>query len=472
MPARTVLENVFLGRWANTAGFARRRDDRRRFTDLLAITGFDLDPSERVDRLSIGAQQQVEILRALGRGARVIAMDEPTAVLAEHEKRNLLDLIRRLAADGTTILLVSHFLDEVLAVSDRITVLRDGAHVVTDDADRLTSAELVRHMVGRQIDVLYPTPRPVPDDAPVRLRATGVSRRRHPGRRPAGPCRGDPRHRRPGRQRTQRDAAATVRRRPRHLGRDRGGWHAARSDDPARAMRAGVALVPESRKEQGLVLGRSVRENIALASLSRRTIGPLVRRGNENSAVAKISKAVDIRAAQPGRPDPNAVRRQPTEGAVREVVVARAAGPADRRTDPRRRHRGQVSHPPTRRRPRRRGSGGGHRLLGDRGAAGALAPRAGAPAADAWSAEFDRGTPRETVIAAAFGDRNRTPADPATMPPDRPPASPSAPPDGTVSIPERRPGREYHYAYPGPGGRGYGVAPRSDAARGCATTAS
>ncbi|MBC6463427.1 ATP-binding cassette domain-containing protein, partial [Actinomadura sp. HBU206391] len=134
VPALTVLENVFLGRWSERLGFRRAREDRERFDRLLEFTGFDVDPDRRVDLLPIGTQQQVEILRSLARDAQVLAMDEPTAVLTEHEKENLLGLIRRLAAGGTSVILVSHFLDEVLKVAERVTVLRDGQLVITEDA--------------------------------------------------------------------------------------------------------------------------------------------------------------------------------------------------------------------------------------------------------------------------------------------------------------------------------------------------
>jgi ABC-type sugar transport system ATPase subunit len=298
VPALSVLENVFLARWSHRAGIRRARVDRRHFDELIEMTGFAVDPRERVDRLPIGTQQQVEILRSLARGARVLAMDEPTAVLTEHEKDNLLALIRRLAAGGTTVLLVSHFLDEVLHVADRVTVLRDGALVLTDDARHQTSNSLVRHMVGRELDVLYPEPAPVPEDAPVRLSARGLRRglvhdvdldvR-------AGEILGVAGLVGSGRSETLRlvfgadhatEGVVTV-----------DGAQLSRLS-PRRSMAAGIALVPESRKEQGLAMMRSVRENVALASLGARRIGPFVRHSAERTAVERVSAAVDIRGAR------------------------------------------------------------------------------------------------------------------------------------------------------------------------------
>ena len=301
VPALTVLENVFLARWSQRAGFRKARVDRNRFDELVQLTGFDVDPRARVDTLPIGTQQQVEILRSLARGARVLALDEPTAVLAEHEKENLLELIRTLAARGTTVLLVSHFLDEVLSVADRVTVLRDGGLVLTADAAGLTPGELVRHMVGREIDVLYPEPAPIPDDAPVRLTARGLSRGMVRGvdlQVRAGEILGIAGLVGSGRTETLRML----------FGADRPTAGVVELDGsalrptPRSGMAAGIAMVPESRKEQGLVMTSSVRDNVALASLGGRRWGPFVRRPAERAAVAKASESVDIRAADPGAP--------------------------------------------------------------------------------------------------------------------------------------------------------------------------
>nr|WP_221382579.1 sugar ABC transporter ATP-binding protein [Actinoplanes polyasparticus] len=299
VPALSVLDNVFLARWSHRGGLVSARSDRRRLAGLLEITGFSVNPDERVDRLPIGVQQQVEILRSLARGARVIAMDEPTAVLAEHEKENLLALIRKLAAGGTTIILVSHFLEEVLSVADRITVLRDGALIRTVTASETSPRELVGHMVGREIDVLYPDPQPVPDGSPVVLAARGLRRRLVNGvdlEVRSGEILGIAGLVGSGRTETLRLL----------FGADRPVEGVVEVDGvrlaqhtPRAAMAAGVAMVPESRKEQGLVMQRSIAENVALSSLSGRRSGPFVKRPAEKTAVGEISKSVDIRAADP-----------------------------------------------------------------------------------------------------------------------------------------------------------------------------
>jgi ribose transport system ATP-binding protein len=299
VPARTVRENVFLARWSHRLGVVRRGENRRRFDRLLADTGFDIDPDARVDRLPIGVQQQVEVLRALARDTRVLAMDEPTAVLSERETENLLALIRRLAAAGTTVVLVSHFLDQVLRVANRVIVLRDGELVLTDTPAAHTPGTLVRHMVGRELDVPRPEPAPVPADAPVRLAARGLR---------LGPVAGVDLSVRAGEIVGLAGLVGSGRTETLRLlfGADRPAGGVIEIDGvshsrltPRQAMAAGMALVPESRKEQGLVMIRSVRENVALATLAARRYGPFFRRRAERDAVAGVSRAVDIRAAAP-----------------------------------------------------------------------------------------------------------------------------------------------------------------------------
>jgi len=300
VPGRSVLENVMLGRWAQRGGFATPGADLDVFHELLERTGFDLDPDTPVGDLPIGRQQQVEILKALARGARVLCMDEPTAVLNEAEKEQLLRVVRDIAAAGTTIVIVSHFLDEVLALANRVTVLRDGHLIETADAAAHTPATLVSLMVGREVDPLDEDPRPVADDAETVLRIAGL------------------------RTAVVRDIDLEVRR-GEIVGiaglvgsgrsdllltvfgsdRRRGGsveilGRELPSGSIAAAIRAGVALVPESRKDQGLVLGRSVGENIALATLAHRSVLGWVQRRRERAAVAAIADEVDLRGGRGG----------------------------------------------------------------------------------------------------------------------------------------------------------------------------
>ncbi|MDQ0028531.1 sugar ABC transporter ATP-binding protein [Arthrobacter bambusae] len=305
IPGLSVLENVFLGRWSNTGSLLRSRKDAAHFARLLEETGFTLDPRAIVGTLPIGQAQQVEILKALARGAKVLCMDEPTAVLNEAEKAQLLQVIRKLASSGTTVILVSHYLEEVLGLVDRVTVLRDGRHIVTEDAAGHTPESLVGLMVGREVDFVIPEIPPVPAGAKTVFEAVGLTSTK------------------------VKDVSFTVRQgeilglaglvgsgRSEALlaafGADRiTAGHVEingrriRGNSIREAIKAGIGLVPESRKEQGLVMSRPASENIALPTLSDRSLGGLVRVGREKTAVAGITRSVDLRGARKGAPIAN-----------------------------------------------------------------------------------------------------------------------------------------------------------------------
>ncbi|WP_405146306.1 sugar ABC transporter ATP-binding protein [Sphaerisporangium sp. NBC_01403] len=303
VPAMTVLDNVHLGRWRNRLGWRTGREDGRTLARLIERTGFDLNPSALVRDLPLAAQQQVEILRALASGASVIGMDEPTALLTQTETDRLMAVIRQLAADGTAVVLISHFLEEVLSVCDDVTVLRDGRHVVTGPAAAQTPGSLVRHMVGRPLELFYPEPAPVKDAAPVVLSVRDLRRgtavRGVSMEIRAGEIVGVAGLVGSGRSETLRAIFGAD---PRDGGAVEVDGDAVPPGSPSRAMRAGLAMVPESRKEQGLVLDRSVRENIALASLSSRQLAGFVRGGSERPAAGSMLRDLDVRGSDLGGP--------------------------------------------------------------------------------------------------------------------------------------------------------------------------
>ncbi|WUI02232.1 sugar ABC transporter ATP-binding protein [Spirillospora sp. NBC_00431] len=305
VPGLSVADNVFLG-----APSRRRRalrdpaGDRRRFAALLDRTGFALDPSARAGDLPLVHRQQIEILRALARGARLIALDEPTALLPGPAAARLLSLTRELAGrDGIAIVLISHRLEEVLASCDAVTVLRDGRHVTTAPAADLTADDLLRAMVGRPVDTLYPEPGPVPDGAPVVLSARRLAR--------GDAVRGVDLDVRAGEIVGLAGLVGSGRTQTLRLvfGADRpdGGevtiaGRRVTGGAPSHAMALGAGLVPESRAEQGLVLVRPATENLALASLPERRRFGFVRRRAERRAVGEAADTLGIRGAGLGRP--------------------------------------------------------------------------------------------------------------------------------------------------------------------------
>ncbi len=181
IPVFTVTENIILGS-EPTSGLGRiqMREASARVADLCRQYGFALDPAAKVEDLSVGEQQRVEILKVLYRGAELLILDEPTAVLVPQEVEDLFSNLRQLVAQGKTIIFISHKLDEVLSISDRITVLRRGRVIGTVGAAQTTKAALAEMMVGRPVllDLEHPpvTPGEVRLDA-RRLRVPGTGRR-------------------------------------------------------------------------------------------------------------------------------------------------------------------------------------------------------------------------------------------------------------------------------------------------------
>ena len=174
VPQLSVAENVFLGVEPRKAGVIRKLTLRREYDRLAETAGFELDGGANAGQLGTAEQQKVEILRALSRDAQLIVMDEPSAALGAQETHQLHEIITRLAASGKTILLISHFLGEVLSLADTVTVLRDGKLIKTAATSAETEASLIEAMLGRPLTSTFPPRQPPPQDAPVLLTVRGL----------------------------------------------------------------------------------------------------------------------------------------------------------------------------------------------------------------------------------------------------------------------------------------------------------
>ncbi len=152
VPSLTIAENVFLGMEETRHGLIDRRAQSEKVRALSRQAGLQVDPDRPVRELSVGIEQRVEILKVLARGARIVILDEPTAVLTPQESRDLFRTMRGFTERGMTVILISHHLDEVLEVADRVTVLRDGTVIGTAPTAEMTEARLAQMMVGRPVD--------------------------------------------------------------------------------------------------------------------------------------------------------------------------------------------------------------------------------------------------------------------------------------------------------------------------------
>ncbi|HWH24655.1 MAG TPA: sugar ABC transporter ATP-binding protein [Candidatus Limnocylindria bacterium] len=296
VPSLTAAENVLLGVEPCRLGFVRRRTMAQRYRELAASVGFEVPADRPVGSLSIAQQQEVEILRALSRNARLVVMDEPSARLSAAETDKLHRLIRALAEGGRSVLLISHFLNEVLAVADTVSVLRDGRAVHEAPTATQTEASLVEKMLGRKLGAQFPARRPAPPSAPVVLRAADLSGPGFDGVSlavRAGEIVGLAGLVGAGRTEVGRAIVGAA---PVHAGTLEIDGAERRFKTPRDGRRRGVLMIPESRREQGLFHLRSARENVSVASLEQLSRLGFVESRRERTVTDDVIERVDVRA--------------------------------------------------------------------------------------------------------------------------------------------------------------------------------
>jgi len=305
VPDLRVIDNLVLGREPRRHGLLDLSGCAAELTALGERYRLAVDPGARIDTLSVGEQQRVEILQVLWQGADLLILDEPTAVLTPGEVRALLATLRRLAAGGATVVIITHKLDEVLAVADRVTVMRAGRVVADRDAAGLDAEELARAMVGRPVAAVARAPA-VAGEAILEVDDLWVtSQRGHPAVQAvslavrAGEVVGIAGVE--GNGQTELIEAIAGLRRPAR-GRIRlGGADVTRAGVRARAA-AGLAHVPEDRLGRGLVPAMSVAENAMLGR--QRELAD--RWGFDSARLAaharRLIEAADVRPAAPAAP--------------------------------------------------------------------------------------------------------------------------------------------------------------------------
>ena len=295
VPHLSVAENIFLGREPSRAfGFIDRRGLNRRVAEVLGGLGLNLDPRRPVKGLRVAEQQMVEVAKALSLDARVLIMDEPTAALTEHEIKELFAAIRGLKEKGVSVVYISHRMEELFEIGDRVTVLRDGRSAGTFDVRETDKFELIRLMVNRDLTELFPKEHAARGREVLRVEGLttrgglkDVSFALHQGEvlGVAGLL---------GAGRTELARAI--------FGLDKleGGTvsirgEAKRIGSPRAAINAGLGFLTEDRKAQGLVLPLSVKDNLCLPSVDKFTTLGFVDAKRERQAARRYVEELRIR---------------------------------------------------------------------------------------------------------------------------------------------------------------------------------
>ncbi len=301
----TIAENIFLGHELARGGFTRRSEAAQKTREILQRLGHgQLSPHTEVGELSAANKQIVSMARALSHDIKLIIMDEPSAVLDTEEVRNLFHVVRELTAAGIAVVYITHRLEEIRQIGDRITVLKDGRTMATGlpVADTPT-AELIRLMTGREVANVFPPATPIAADAPVVLDVQGLGL--------AGVFEGVSFQVRAGEivglaglvgsgrseivetvYGARRATAGTV----------RVGDQVIRRGSVSAAVAAGMGLSPEERKSQGLVLDEPIYMNVTLSSMGRFARAGFLNQRRERSVASEQIDALELRPADPDRP--------------------------------------------------------------------------------------------------------------------------------------------------------------------------
>jgi L-arabinose transport system ATP-binding protein len=318
VPEMSVAENIFLGHLPQRGGIVKRAELAAAARRQLELVGETIDPATKLGRLSLAQRQMVEIAKALTRGARIIAFDEPTSSLSDREVRRLFAIIRDLRSRGCAILYVSHRMEEIFELCDRITILRDGRHVETAALTSLTRDTVVQRMVGRELANIYSyTPRPARGPG---LTVDGL----------AGPGLGEPCSFQAaageilgffglvgaGRTELLRLLFGITQK---TAGRVMVHNVEVQVRSPRDAIAAGIVLCPEDRKKEGIVPVRSVLENVNLSARRRRaTAGVLIDETWESSNARQRIEQLRVRT-----PSPQQLIRNLSGGNQQKVILGR-----------------------------------------------------------------------------------------------------------------------------------------------------
>ncbi|HET9696077.1 MAG TPA: sugar ABC transporter ATP-binding protein [Terriglobales bacterium] len=325
IPELSIAENIFLGRLPSRGAMVRWNDLHLRASALLKELEFSAPAETRADALGIGQQQLVEIAKALSHEAQILVLDEPTAALNDAESQSLFRILRRLRERGLGLIYISHRLDEVLELADRITVLRDGRSIVTKRRGEIDRKQLVAAMIGREISQVFPEPQRTTGSVALEVVNLSVDHPTIPGRRVlsdidfevrAGEVVGIAGLMGSGRTALLNVLFGSF---PKtHSGTVRVGGKNVSLSAPSSAIASGMAFVTEDRKRLSLSLNSSIADNMSLAALSKFATGPVLNKQQEMLAVERMLSDLRVKA-----PSPEAAVGTLSGGNQQKVVLGR-----------------------------------------------------------------------------------------------------------------------------------------------------
>ena len=317
VPHLSARENIFLGQESGRGGFIDTGEERRKASDLFRRLGTPIDPEQRCSDMTVAQQQVVEIAKALSQDARILVMDEPSATLTPQEVERLLKIVRELRTQGLGIIYISHRLEEVYEISDRIMVLRDGGHVATRPTGELGREALIELMVGRKLENEFPSHEPRIGDERLEVRelSRGTAVRDISFSARAGEILALTGLVGAGRTETVRLLFGADQPDSGSISLDGEALH---FSNPRQAIRAGIGLLTEDRKGQGLVLMHSVRENFGLPNLEEFSRWGMVDRHNEQTSFSSFVDSLRIKV-----PHQDELARNLSGGNQQKVVLAK-----------------------------------------------------------------------------------------------------------------------------------------------------
>lgn len=292
IPKMTIAENIYIGRYDLKFGLIDYKALQKKVLDLMGKIGINFDPNTLINNCSIAQRQLIEILKALSYNSRIIVLDEPTAALTIEETKSLYEIVRKLKAQGVSIIFISHRMEDIFAIGDRVYVLRDGRYSGEAAVSKVTETEIVRMMIGRELETQYPERTSQPGETILEIKnMTNQHIRNISFSVRSGEVLGIGGLIGAGRTELLRTLfgidkyEGTVVFRGKEI----------RNRSPKEAIERGFAMVPEDRKDVGLILSHSIRNNVLITVLDKISRFGFIRRKEEIEVSERYISELNIK---------------------------------------------------------------------------------------------------------------------------------------------------------------------------------